>query len=217
MGHRGTFALVAAALVIATSACSADSAADPDASASQAPTAIDPALLDCGEPEDGDPVLQLAAADLTAATWTIPEGFVETFAYSEDRPVEHVESFRALEPAEDPVPLNVLTVVVYSELDWGDQIDECGRVPVDVVESRLAGYRETTGAEPLTELELGEVAGLPAVEQDVRLEQYSYRGYWLFGRTQLMHLYCQWTADAEKDRIVKACDDLVASVEVPGA
>lgn len=218
MGHRRAFALVAAVLAVAIGGCSdAGDGVDGETTPSSSPTVIDPALLECGEPSDDDSVLQLSDVDLTAATWMIPEGFVETFIYSEDKPVEHIESFRTLEPESDPVLRNVLTVVVYSGLDWGDAVDECGRVATSVVDERLAGYHETTGAQSLTEVSATEVAGLPAVEQDLRLPEYSYRGYWLFSRGQLMHLYCQWTDDSEKDLILEGCDELVASVEVPGA
>jgi hypothetical protein len=146
----------------------------------------------------------------------MPEGFVETFKYSEDRPVEHIESFWAAEPAQDAVPLNVLAVVVYSGLSWGEDIDQCGRVPTTAIDERLASYREGSGAEPIGDLVEVEVSGMPAVQQEVALPEYSYRGYWVFGRNQLIHLYCQWTSDAEKDRVLAGCDALVASLEVTG-
>lgn len=223
MGHRGTFALVAAALVVTLAGCGvlADDGADQldgaDGGTSASPTAIDPALLDCGTPDDTEATVQLDDIALTDVSWDMPEGFTETFKYSEDVPVEHIESFWAAEPATDPVDLNVLAVVVYSQLDWGTSIDECGRVDAAVIGERLTGYREVSGAEPLTEIESLEVAGLPALQQDLGLPEYSYRGYWVFGRSQLIHLYCQWTSDAEKTRVLAGCDALVSSLVVPDA
>lgn len=214
MGHRRTFALVAALTWAAAGCGIVGGDAEPDPTT---PTSIDAALLECGDPDNEDPTLQLPEVDLSAAAWSMPEGFVETFRYSEDRPVEHVDSFWAAEPAEDAVALNVLTVVVYSELDWGDAVDECGRVSVDAVDERLAGYNADTGAEPLTDMEEVEVAGLPAMHQDLGLPEYSYRGYWVFSRSQMIHLYCQWTGDDEKERVLSGCDDLLGSLEVPGA
>jgi hypothetical protein len=215
--HRGTSALAALALIVGLAGCGTDGGEDEATSSPQEPTSIDAALLECGEVTAEDPTLQLPDIDLTAATWDMPEGFVETFEYSEDLPVEHIESFWVAEPAKDPTPLNVLTVVVYSQLDWGEKIDECGRVPRTAVDSRLEGYNEHNGAEPLTKVREAEVGGLPALEQQVLLPEYSYEGLWLFSRDQLLHVYCQWTSEEEKAQVLEACDDLVASVVVPGA
>lgn len=226
MGHRGTSALVAAALVVTLTGCgvlggdAGDGAAGSDGAGSDAVeshTSIDPALLECGSPDEEAPSRQLDDIVLTTATWEMPEGFAETFKYSEDMPVEHIESFWAAEPATDPVDLNVLAVVVYSDLDWGADIDDCGRVAEATMDERLASYREEGDAEPLTEIESLEIAGLPALQQDLSLPEYSYRGYWVFSRSQLIHLYCQWTSDAEKDRVLTGCDALVSSLTVPGA
>lgn len=222
MGLRGTRTLALALGAILLTGCGivGDDGGDPDGGgdgASGSDTTIDAALLECGDPENADPTMQLTDVDLTAAGWDMPDGFVETFRYSEDMPVEHIESFWAAEPAEDPVPLNVLAVVVYSGLEWGEDIDECGRVPIAAIDERLASYREGNEAEELTESAEVEVAGLPALEQDLALAEYSYRGYWVFSRDQLIHLYCQWTSDAEKDRVLTGCDDLLGSLEVAGA
>lgn len=218
-------ALVAAALTITLAGCDiigdgrggGSAGAGGDGTSAEAPTSIDPALLECGDPDNTDPTLQLSDIELVGATWTLPEGFVETFKYSEDLPLEHIESFWAAEPAENPVDLNVLAVVVYSGLDWGANIDECGRVPITAIDERLASYREGTGAEPLSDIASVEVSGLPAVQQELSLPEYSYQGYWVFSRNQMIHLYCQWTSDDEKERIVTGCDALLASLEVAGA
>lgn len=224
MGRRRATALAAAGLVLALAGCSSDGdatgggeGADGSGSAAERPTPIDAALLECGDPAGADPTLQLSEVDLTQVTWEIPSGFVETFAYSEDLPVEHIESFWAAEPEEDPVPLNVLTVVVYGRMDWSGDADECGRVPISAVDERLAGYHEVNGAQPLTEVEQVELAGLPALRQDLELPDYSYRGYWVFGRDQMVHLYCQWTSEAEQERVLAGCEELLASFEAPGA
>lgn len=203
-----------AVALLALGACGTDSS---DGEDSAEPTSIDAALLECGEVAETDPIVQLPGIDLAEATWEMPEGFVETFEYSEDLPVEHVETIWVAEPAENPATRNVLTIVVYSDLDWGEDVDECGRVPQTAVDGRLVDYVEHTNADPLSEISEVEMGGLPAYEQALALPAYSYEGYWLFSRTQLMHVYCQWTAEAEKERILAACDDLVASVEVPGA
>lgn len=218
MWLRRTFALAATVLAVTLTGCAAgegDGGEDGDDPSGS--TSIDAALLECGEATTADPTWQLLDVDLTEATWAMPTGFVETFDYSEDLPVEHIESFWVAEPQEAPVALNVLTVVVYSQLDWGEDADECGRVPTTAVDDRLVAYNEHTGAEPLTEVEATEIAGLPALRQDLALAQYSYRGYWLFSRDQMIHLYCQWTNEAEKPRVLAGCDELVASLVVPGA
>jgi hypothetical protein len=224
--RRSTSAPVAAALMVALTGCGVLGGDGADGSGSaggtggdvaESHTSIDPALLECGATDDDDAVRQLEDVVLTGATWEMPAGFAETFKYSEDMPVEHIESFWAAEPATDPVDLNVLAVVVYSELDWGADIDECGRVAQATIDARLARYRDAAGAEPLTELAPLEIAGLPALQQDLALPEYSYRGYWVFSRSQLIHLYCQWTSDAQKERVLTGCDELVSSLVVPGA
>lgn len=217
MGHRSMSALLAAGLLGVTglAACAGPfGGTDEEPATPSTPTSIDGALLECGELSEDS--AQLAEIEVDVATWQMPDGFVETFAYSEDRAVEHVERIWVAEPEQDPEPLNVLTVVGYGALDWGEGADECGRVPLAAIDERLAGYHVANGAEALTEASPTEIAGLPAVEQDVQLPEYSYRGYWVFGRQQLLHLYCQWTDESQKEIILAACEELVDSVEVPG-
>lgn len=179
------------------------------------PTSIDSGLLECGDPDGADPELQLTDVELTDATWDMPEGFTETFLYSEDNPVEHIDSTWTAEPVQDPVQLDVLAVVVYGELDWGEEADSCGRVPIEAVERRLEGYAEQIGAQTLSDAQMTEMAGLPAIQQDIQLDLYSYRGYWLFDVDQLMHVYCQWAPGGDQETVLRGCEELVASVEVP--
>lgn len=175
---------------------------------------LPPEFLECGDPSatDEEPGLMLAPLNLTEASWATPPGFTETFAYYEDNPVENLVSMWVAEPESDPVDLDVVSVVTYDGLDWGDLADRCGRVPVAAVEERLAGYRDHIGAEGLSEPEMTTLDGHPAIEQSLRLEQYDYQGYWLFSEDQLLHLYCQWTG--EQDVIEDACAELVGSLEV---
>lgn len=186
------------------------------------PTEIPSWLLECGE-EDGkdgdrDESLQLTTLDLTAATWSMPTGFGEASGYSEDNPVETLHSEWIVEPLDPPLPsLNVVNVVIYTGVDWGDLADGCGRVPLSAVEEKLARYREQIGAQPITEAQMIELAGLPAIQQDIGLARYSYTGYWLFTETQLLHLYCQWTDPSYQPTIVAGCDEVAASLVVPGA
>jgi len=197
----------------------------PDPTADPSPTATMPSeipswLLECGsDPDDKrDESLQLTTLDLTQATWSTPDGFAQASGYIEDNPVEILYSDWVAEPTNPPLPrLDVLSVVIYTGVDWGDLADGCGRVPLDAVEEKLARYREQIGAEPLSEAEMTEVDGLPAIHQFIGLDRYDYTGYWLFTETQLLHVYCQWTGASSKDTIVSGCEDLVASVQVPGA
>ncbi|UFU04409.1 hypothetical protein LQF12_07500 [Ruania suaedae] len=197
-----------------------------DGSGPGGPATIPPQLLECGDPsadskddggKDGTDAqnLLLTDTDLTQATWTMPEGFEEAFGYVEDNPVETLEQIWVAEPAGDAAPsLNVINVVVYSGLDWGALSQECAQVPLSAVEERLAGYREQIDAEPLTDAEMTEVAGLPAITQQVGLSDYDYLGYWLFSRSDLVHVYCQWTAPEHRSVIEDGCADLVASVRL---
>ncbi len=178
------------------------------------PATLAPQLFDCGTGGDGQ--LTLADTDLTRATWDMPDGFTQTLRYREEKPVEeNILDMWVAEPAEDPVSLNVLNVVSYDGLQWGQDGQECGSVPLSAVGDRLAHYRRVVGAVPLDEAELTEVGGYPAMRQRLELDQYSYEGYWLFSTTQLLHIYCQWTGPDQEETILTGCHDLVESVEVP--
>ena len=228
---RGGVALPAAAVaaVLALTGCgilggdeqespptgSADGSSDGGSRASGDRPTVPPQLLECGQDRAEDDELQLADVDLTTATWSMPEGFEESFSYIEDNPVEEIDTTWYAVPTDPELPsLNVLNVVVYTGLDWADLADSCGRVPLEAVEEQLGRYREQIGAEPLDEAEMTEVAGMPAVTQRIGLSEYSYLGYWLFSETQLLHVYCQWTDDSAREVIEPACQPLVESVSV---
>ncbi len=176
-----------------------------------------PEFLECGSPEDlnENEGLMLADLDLAAATWAMPDGFVETPYYSEENPVEDVVSEWVVEPASSPLDLNVVNVILYDDLDWGDAVDRCGRVPIEAVEERLARYREQIDATPIDDAEMMLIDGHPAITQRIQLENYSYVGYWLFSIDQLLHLYCQWTPNSwQQGQIEAGCDQLIESVSV---
>lgn len=182
------------------------------------PSEIPSWLLECGSSDGERDELQLSTLDLTQATWAMPAGFQRASGYVEDNPVETLHSIWVAEPTDPPLPsLNVVNVVLYTDVDWGDLADGCGRVPLAAVEEKLARYRDQIGASPMGEATMTEVSGLPAVTQEVGLASYDYVGYWLFSSDQLLHVYCQWTSDSYRATITSGCDELVASVQVPGA
>ena len=186
----------------------ASTGADPGPSPTM-PSEIPSWLLECGAEDGGkrNESLQLTTLDLTQATWSMPAGYQQASGYVEDNPVEELYSDWVAEPTDPPLPgLNVLSIVIYTGIDWGDLADGCGRVPLEAVEEKLSRYRDQIGAEPLSEAEMTEVDGLPAIHQFIGLESYDYTGYWLFTESQLMHIYCQWTDDAYKETIVEGCD-----------
>lgn len=222
----GALSLAALLLLAGCRVAGADDPTGPDPTADPSPTATMPTeipswLLECGnEAGDGkrDESLQLTTLDLTQSTWSMPAGFAQAGGYVEDNPVETLYSNWVAAPTDPPMPgLNVLSVVIYTGLDWGDLADGCGRVPLDAVEEKLGRYRQRIDAEPLSDAEMTEVDGLPAIHQLIGLDRYDYTGYWLFTESQLLHVYCQWTDAAYQDTIVAGCEDLVASVRVPGA
>ncbi|MFV0253652.1 MAG: hypothetical protein ACK5H2_10010 [Beutenbergiaceae bacterium] len=226
---RGTTAALAAiALLLTLGACSLlDRATDDPGQGSTGsgsedsqgvgePTSLDPALLECGDPKLSDSSLTLPDIDLQQTSWATPAGFQESFIYQEDRPVEHLESFWAAEPADNPVNLNALAVAIYSDLDWGEDADDCGRVLLTAINERLEGYNTENGATALTEVTTVDIGGMSVLQQDLSFPEYLYRGYWIFSRDQMVHVYCQWTSDAEKSRILAGCDELIGSVQLPG-
>lgn len=181
------------------------------------PTEVPSWLLECGaeDHKERDTELQLAAIDLTTATWSMPAGFTASTSYVEDNPVEALHSTWYAVPTQPAQPpLNVIQVVIYTGLDWEGLADGCGRVPLAAIEDKLAQYREQIHAEPLGEAEMTTLAGHPAIHQDIGLSRYSYTGWWLFSQTQLLHLYCQWTTDGDRAVIEGGCEDLVSSLRV---
>ncbi|WP_163542289.1 hypothetical protein [Occultella kanbiaonis] len=213
-------ALVATLATVALTACgpgadepSADDPTTPaDASGATTDTPSPPGgFLECGDP-DADKVVELADVDLTTATWSTPTGFQETFIYHEENPVDEVFSTWTAEPTADVDILNIVNVVIYDGVDWGEQAGECGTLPVDVITDQQAGYTEEIGAVPITEAEVTTVAGFPAVEQYIDLPDYDYHGYWLFSQDQLLHAYCQWTN--EQELVEAACAELIPSIQV---
>ncbi|WP_420111449.1 hypothetical protein [Pseudactinotalea sp.] len=230
-GTRGLLVAVAAAALLASCAIpgfgneetedptDAGTSWEPDEDATM-PTEIPSWLLECGGDDKGerDESLQLSTLDLTQATWSMPDGYTEASGYIEDNPVETLHSNWVAEPTDPPMPrLNVLSLVLYTGVDWGDLADGCGRVPLEAVEEKLARYRDQIAAESLGDAEMTTLAGLPAIRQEIGLSSYDYTGWWLFSEDQLLHLYCQWTAERYRDEIVAGCEAVAASLVVPGA
>lgn len=179
------------------------------------PTALHPGLRDCA-PTGSDDALTLANADLDAATWSTPEGFTEVTGYFEDNPVEELE-WMWVAGSEDlpPNTLNVISVNYYTGLGWNEFADDCEAVPLEAVKERLAQYRGHIGAAELSDPEMIEIDGHPAIHQDLRLEKYDYEGYWLFSSTELLHVYCQWEHAEAETTIRRGCTDLASSITVP--
>src|SRR5690606_5584081 len=164
------------------------------------PTEIPSWLLECGADDGKDEELQLADLDLTTATWATPPGFEVSTSYVEDNPVERIHSTWYAVPTDPVLPsLNVVQVVVYVDIDWGDLADGCGPVPIAAVEEKLARYREQIGAEPLSDARTTEQAGLPAIRQDIGVDPERYAGRWLFSSVPPSHLYCPWEPERDRD------------------
>ncbi|WP_154793854.1 hypothetical protein [Occultella kanbiaonis] len=217
--------LLAGAVLLAGCTTPTDGAGDPGGadrptgggSMNGTPTAQPSApagFLECPDAAS-DKDLQLADVDLTTATWATPTGWADASGYVEDNPLEEILANWVGEPVDDPLPrLNVGAVVIYGGLDWTDLADECGRVPITAIEAQLDRYREQIGAEPLSEVERITIAGLPALHQDIRLPSYDYTGYWVFSENQLLHAYCQWTAEEYRGPIEDGCLQIVESLTV---
>lgn len=179
------------------------------------PTALHPALRDCA-PAGGEGSLTLADVDLEQATWATPEGFHEVSGYHEDNPVEKL-GWIWVAGADDlpPHTLNVISVNYYSDVAWNEFADDCEAVPLEAVKERLAQYRVHIGARELSDPQMTEINGYPAIQQDIGLTDYDYEGYWLFSTSQLLHVYCQWEDPGAEELIRTGCKDLVASLQIP--
>lgn len=181
----------------------------------QPPTELHPGLRDCA-PAGSDDSLSLADADLDAAKWSTPTGFNDvTGSYFEDNPVEDLQWMWVGASEELPSgTLDVISINYYTGVSWNEYADNCDAVPLEAVKEKLASYRVQIGAEELSDPEMIEINGYPAMKQDIRLENYDYEGYWLFSTSELLHVYCQWE-NAEAEPVIRdGCKALIESVKV---
>lgn len=177
---------------------------------------IPPNFAECGEeePKDGELV---ADVDLRNMTADPPPGFEESGGYHEDNPVEGEWTGLYFVPTTQQDTLDVINIVVYPQMELGPLTITCDQVSRAEIERRIEQYHEINGADVIESSEFVTVAGLPAVREVVHLPDsgysgYSYRGYWIFGRGQVAHVYCQWVVD--QATIERGCDDLIASLRV---
>ncbi|UFU08101.1 hypothetical protein [Ruania halotolerans] len=178
------------------------------------PHTIPPQLLECGE--SSDPEVQLTDALVASdGQWSVPAGYQPAEGYYDDLAYEEQSFLETLVP-ESPGyhTLDLLGVIGYVGLDWGQYARECNRVPVEAMLERVAEYERALGAEAIDDAELTEVAGLPAVTQAMEIPRYTFRGYWLFSQTELLFIGCQWTSDHAREEIEMGCAEIVGSVQV---
>ncbi len=182
----------------------------------QPPPQLHPGLRDCA-PAGSDDALSLSDADLGSASWSTPEGFHDVSGdYFEDNPVEDLQWLWVAASEDLPAhTLDVISVNYYTGVAWNEFADNCETVPLTAVEEKLAQYRVHIGARALSDPEMIEINGIPAMKQDLRLHSYDYEGYWLFSTKELLHVYCQWESPSAEEIIREGCKDLVGSVEVP--
>ncbi|SEE15761.1 hypothetical protein [Ruania alba] len=178
------------------------------------PRTIPPQLLECGESAEPQVDLtdELVASD---GGWSVPSGYRSASGYYDDLAYEEQSFLETLVPQEPGYDsLDLLGVIGYVGLDWGQYARECNRVPLEAMLERVAEYESALGAQALDGAELTEVAGLPAVTQTMQIPNYTFRGYWLFSQTELLFIGCQWTSDRAQEEIADGCADLIGSVQV---
>lgn len=226
-----------AAVLIGLSGCSLigsdsptdDPSDDPSSTPSTVPAedrTIPPQLLECGDPngkpgdgagdgEEGEQVELSDARVATDASWGIPEGYSSADGYYDDLDYEQLSFLHTYVPGAGGYDtLDLVGVLGYTGLDWGQLAEECGRVPLEAMLERVGEYQGLLGAEPLDEAELTEVGGLPAVTQAMSIVSYDFRGYWLFSQSELLFIGCQWTQDSVRAEIESACSELVGTVQI---
>lgn len=240
MRSRRTVALSAAvAVLIGLSGCSLigddgpgaggptdeDSASAPSTVPPEDRT-IPPQLLECGDPNakpgaddgdggDGEQVELSDAQVATGASWDTPDGYHSASGYYDDLDYEELSFLHTYVPTSPGYDsLDLVGVLGYTGLDWGQLAQECGRVPLEAMLERVGEYQQLLGAGTLDEAALTEVGGLPAVTQAMSIENYDFRGYWLFSQTELLFIGCQWTQESVRDEIESACSELVGTVQV---
>lgn len=157
----------------------------------------------------------MAEVDLRTLSAPAPTGFRPGGTlYYEDHPVEGDYEAQYWVPQDQQHPLDVLNLVVYPQLDLGPLTLTCDMLSWREITQRIERYHELNGAEVIEETSRVTVAGLPAVREEVDLPSsgYRYLGYWIFGRGQVAHLYCQWAQDEATMR--RGCQEYIDSVTV---
>ena len=176
---------------------------------------IPPGFIECeGEPpKDGELV---ADVDLTKLTAPDPPGFERAYGYMEDNPVEGASEGQYWVPEDQLDFLDVASINVYPQMELGPLSVTCNEISWREIIDRIDKYHEINGAEIIEETTRSSVAGMPAVREEVSLPRsgYDYVGWWIFGRGQLAHVYCQWTSEAARQELVDACDTLAATIVV---
>ncbi|OJX94252.1 hypothetical protein EDD28_2855 [Salana multivorans] len=172
-------------------------------------------FIEChGEPpKDGELV---ADVDLTKLTAPTPPGFRTATGYHEDNPVEGASSGQFWVPVNQLDTLDVASINVYPQMELGPLAVTCDEISWREIVKRIEQYHEINGAQIIEETTRSSVAGMPAVREEVSLPDsgYDYIGWWIFGRGQLAHVYCQWTSEAARQTLVDACDTLAATIVV---
>ena len=226
----------AAAIVIGLSGCSLIGSEESTGGPSDGPSAtsgtvpsgdrtIPPQLLECGDPnvkpgadddaEDGEQVELTDARVASDASWSTPGGYYSADGYYDDLDYEELSFLHTYLPSAGGYDsLDLVGVLGYTGLDWGQLARECGRVPLEAMLARVAEYQQLLAAGTIDEAELTEVGGLPAVTQAMSIESYDFRGYWLFSQTELLFIGCQWTQESVRSEIESACAELVGTVQV---
>ena len=236
---RGVTALAAAtAVLIGLSGCSLIGSESPtdgptdDSSTTPATVppeerTIPPQLLECGDPNakpgeddaegdaDGEQVELTDARVASDASWATPQGYYSADGYYDDLDYEELSFLHTYVPeAAGYDTLDLVGLLGYTGLDWGQLAEECDRVPLSAMLERVAEYQQLLSAGTLDDAELTEVGGLPAVTQAMSIESYDFRGYWLFSQTELLFIGCQWTQESVRAEIESACAELVGTVQV---
>lgn len=188
---------------------------DPSESGSAGLGDIPPGFIEChGEPpKDGALV---ADVDLTRLSAPAPPGFESAYGYHEDNPVEGSSTGQYWVPVDQRSILDVASINVYPQMELGPLAVTCDEISWRDIVSRIDTYHQINGADIIEETTRSAVAGLPAVREEVSLpgSGYDYVGWWIFGRGQLAHVYCQWTSEDARQELIDACDTLAATIVV---
>lgn len=172
------------------------------------------ALLECGR----DVKDTLADVDLTTATWTAPANFEESDAFEQVNAyeTEDVDLWVGGYVGPGTSGSSAIAVTLYPDVEWGDLSGDCAQVPIEAALERVAQYWQTPGTTdvPVGEAEMTTVAGMPTVTQDFTFDGLYARGWWVYSRTQLLHLQCQWRLEEERAGVEAGCAEFIASMEV---
>lgn len=179
------------------------------------PTALPTDLRECPPDEKNEDAPRVPQT-LAGFTIDVPPGFTSdgTGSLGQIQTAEGDDLQDTYYMLEGASGVEVLTLVYYRTLANGPVADACGALDLDEVLARLADHDERSGSTVTVAPELVELAGAPVVVEERTYPDHGITvvHYWIYGRTDMLNIQCQWTSHEAEVR--SGCESLLASLRI---